>query len=227
NRKSSRREEGTVPFAGRNKEHSREGTRGRQRSRLHHRARNVVRLSESRRRHALVSDRARARRAGRLRHHAFDAEAGRRRKADRRHAAIRAAARARRGGCRRRRIFHGGSRQSAGCTFGSDDATPPRSCTPDHRRHSRHSRRRAGDLTPMLVRRYVAIVIAAPLVLTFLDRFVLVQLLAERIGIPLLVALLESLAIVGAGFLVRRMRGDIALNFVIGYPISGTLCFLV
>jgi hypothetical protein len=74
--------------------------------------------------------------------------------------------------------------------------------------------------------RIVVLAVAALLALTFLDRFVLVELLAQRIGASLIAAIVEALAIVGAGFLARRMRGDAALNFVIGYPIFGAVCFL-
>ncbi len=73
----------------------------------------------------------------------------------------------------------------------------------------------------------VAALLAAILVLTFLDRFVLARLLFERTGLPFLFALIEALAIVGAGAFARRLRGDAALNFVVGYPIFGTVCFLV
>jgi hypothetical protein len=75
--------------------------------------------------------------------------------------------------------------------------------------------------------RAVAAIIAALLTLTLIDRFVLVEVLAMRIAAPLGLALLVAVAIVGAGSLVRRGRGGIALDFVIGYPIFGTLCFLV
>lgn len=73
----------------------------------------------------------------------------------------------------------------------------------------------------------VALVLAAILVLTFLDQFVLVRLLGARIGLPLAFAILEVVAIIGAGALVRRFRCETALNFVVGYPIFGTICFLV
>jgi hypothetical protein len=75
--------------------------------------------------------------------------------------------------------------------------------------------------------RIVAIAVAALLALTFLDRFVLVELLAQRVGAPLLFALIEALAVIGAGFLARRMRGGAVLDFVIGYPIFGALCFVI
>src|SRR2546423_4287844 len=77
------------------------------------------------------------------------------------------------------------------------------------------------------LRRIVVIAVAALLTLTFLDRFVLLPLLAERIGWPLGAAIVEGLAAIGAGFLARRFRRDVVLNFVIGYPVFGTVCFLV
>jgi hypothetical protein len=81
--------------------------------------------------------------------------------------------------------------------------------------------------------------LAVFLLLTLLDRFVIVTGLALRIGLPLLAALAEAIAIVGAGFAVRGLRGrvwrvhddaaklDLALDFVIGYPIFGALCFVI
>ncbi|MCU1232023.1 MAG: hypothetical protein JWO97_4907 [Acidobacteria bacterium] len=87
--------------------------------------------------------------------------------------------------------------------------------------------------------RVAAVVFAAFLLLSFLDRFLLIELLARRTALPLALALLNSIAIVGAGFAVRGLRGrvwrvesestalDLPLDFVIGYPIFGTLCFLV
>jgi hypothetical protein len=88
-------------------------------------------------------------------------------------------------------------------------------------------------------RKIIAAAIAAFLLLTLLDRFKLIELLIIRTGLPLVVAVAEALAIIGAGFAVRGLRGrvwhvhagsgalDLPLDFVIGYPIFGTLCFLV
>ncbi|MEA2572632.1 MAG: hypothetical protein QOI24_4633 [Acidobacteriota bacterium] len=87
--------------------------------------------------------------------------------------------------------------------------------------------------------RVAALVFAAFLLLSFLDKFLLVELLARRTALPLALAFLNSVAIVGAGFAVRGLRGrvwrvesesralDLPLDFIIGYPIFGTLCFLV
>jgi hypothetical protein len=70
----------------------------------------------------------------------------------------------------------------------------------------------------------------------FLDRFVLVPLLVGRLAAPALAAALEAVAIVGCGFLARRLvsrllggtaRATPALDFLVGYPIFGALCFLI
>jgi len=85
----------------------------------------------------------------------------------------------------------------------------------------------------------VAAAIAAFLLLTLLDRFTVIEILVMRAALPLVVALAGSIAIVGAGFAVRGLRGrvwhvqrdcgalDLPLDFVIGYPLFGTLCFLI
>ncbi|MCU1349105.1 MAG: dolichyl-phosphate-mannose-protein mannosyltransferase protein [Acidobacteria bacterium] len=77
-------------------------------------------------------------------------------------------------------------------------------------------------------RRLLAVLVAAVLLLLFLQRFVLVDLFSERCGLALLFAAANALAILGAGFVARRMRADsLALDFIVGYPLYGTLCFLV
>jgi len=76
-------------------------------------------------------------------------------------------------------------------------------------------------------RRIIAILVALYVLLVLLDRFVLVQLFIERTGIPILFAIAGALACIGTGFLARRGHADIALNFVVGYPIFGAICFLV
>jgi hypothetical protein len=77
------------------------------------------------------------------------------------------------------------------------------------------------------VRRIIAIIVAAYLLLVLIDRFVLVELFIRRVGIPIFFALAVSLACIGTGFLARRLRKGVALNFVIGYPVFGAICFLV
>ncbi len=57
--------------------------------------------------------------------------------------------------------------------------------------------------------RIVAIVVAAYLLLAFLDEFVLVRLLATRLAVPLLLAVFEALAAIGAGFIARGLRGRV------------------
>jgi len=87
-------------------------------------------------------------------------------------------------------------------------------------------------------RTIVAVAIATFLLLTLLDRFKVVEVLVIRTALPLVVALAEAIAIIGAGFAVRGLRGrvwrvhdesgalDLPLDFVLGLPIFGTLCFL-
>src|SRR5216683_2678092 len=77
------------------------------------------------------------------------------------------------------------------------------------------------------MRRVVAILITLYLLLVLFDRFVLVELVVRRIGIAVLFAIAAGLACVGAGFLARRLNRDLALNFIVGYPIFGTICFLI
>jgi hypothetical protein len=84
------------------------------------------------------------------------------------------------------------------------------------------------------VRRIAAIAIAAYLLLVLYDRFVLVELLARRVGLPLFLALVESVALVGTGFAARVLFTrrwqpadlDLARELLIGYPIFGAVCFL-
>jgi len=75
--------------------------------------------------------------------------------------------------------------------------------------------------------RAVALIIAALLTLTFVTRFLLIDYFFRRAGASLAFALLEAIAVAGAGHLARRRRPGLALSFVIGYPIFGTICFLV
>jgi hypothetical protein len=73
-------------------------------------------------------------------------------------------------------------------------------------------------------RRIIAAVVAAYLLLVLADRFVLVELFVRRCGLPFLCAVLVALAAIGAGSFARR---DVATRLLVGYPIFGTLCFLV
>jgi hypothetical protein len=87
--------------------------------------------------------------------------------------------------------------------------------------------------------RILIIAAALYLLLVLLDEFVLVILLGQRVGVPLIVALVEGLAAIGTGFIVRGLRGrvwrfddpearpDLALDLILGVPLVGTLCFLV
>lgn len=77
-------------------------------------------------------------------------------------------------------------------------------------------------------RSILAILLALFAVLTLLDRFVLVEMLLRRTSIPLVLAALLALAMAGTGALFRRAKQiDLPLDLLIGYPIFGTLCFLV
>jgi hypothetical protein len=88
-------------------------------------------------------------------------------------------------------------------------------------------------------KRIVAIVVTVYLLLVFLEEFALVGGLAQRLAVPLLLALLDALAAIGMGFMARGLRGrvgrfddetarpDPALDLLIGVPLFGTTCFLV
>jgi hypothetical protein len=77
-------------------------------------------------------------------------------------------------------------------------------------------------------RTILATLLALFALLTLLDRFVLVELFLRRAGMPLLLTAVEALAIVGTGALLRRAkRVDAPLDFLLGYPVFGTLLFLV
>ncbi|HEY8133740.1 MAG TPA: hypothetical protein VII12_17810 [Thermoanaerobaculia bacterium] len=77
------------------------------------------------------------------------------------------------------------------------------------------------------MRRIIAIAIAVYLLLVLIDRFLLIELLFRRVAIPFAFAIAAALACIGAGYLARRGGRDIALNLVVGYPIFGTICFLI
>ena len=55
------------------------------------------------------------------------------------------------------------------------------------------------------VQRIVSIIAALYLLLVLIDRFVLVELLVTRIGLPVLLALFEAFAILGIAFAVRGL----------------------
>jgi hypothetical protein len=77
------------------------------------------------------------------------------------------------------------------------------------------------------MRRIIAIVVAIYFLLVFFNRFVLVELFLSRVGVPVLLAVAASLACIGTGFLVRRFRAGVVVNFIVGYPIFGAICFLI
>ena len=85
------------------------------------------------------------------------------------------------------------------------------------------------------LRAVVAIILTAYLLLVLYDRFVLVELLARRVGVALFVVIVETAALIGAGFVVRSLFVrrfdladlDLARELLIGYPVFGTACFLV
>lgn len=80
----------------------------------------------------------------------------------------------------------------------------------------------------MRVRYVLATFLALFALLTLADRFVLLELLLRRTAVPLLVALAIALACVGTGALARRAdKADWPMDLLIGYPLFGTLCFLV
>ena len=79
----------------------------------------------------------------------------------------------------------------------------------------------------MKIRFTLAVLLALFGILTYLERFVLVELLVRRAAVPMLLALAEALAIIAAGALLRRSRQlDFPIDFLIGYPVFGALCFL-
>jgi hypothetical protein len=78
------------------------------------------------------------------------------------------------------------------------------------------------------VRYTLAILLGLFAVLTLLDRFVLVELLLRRTSMPLLLAAVMGLAVAGTGALFRRAKHiDVPLDLLIGYPVFGTLCFVI
>lgn len=72
-----------------------------------------------------------------------------------------------------------------------------------------------------------ALLVALFALLTLADRLVLLELNVRRLAFPIGLALLEAVAITATGMLARRRASDPALDFVVGYPLFGALCFLV
>src|SRR6266550_3817935 len=77
------------------------------------------------------------------------------------------------------------------------------------------------------MRRIIAILAGVYFLLVLFNGFVLVELFLRRVGIPILFAIAAALACIGAGFLIRKLQSNVALNFVVGYPIFGAICFLI
>jgi len=73
----------------------------------------------------------------------------------------------------------------------------------------------------------LAVVAAIYLLLTLVDRFVLLQAFFQRNAIPLALAAVEATAITGCGWWLHRGRFHAARDFLLGYPVFGALCFLV
>jgi hypothetical protein len=76
-----------------------------------------------------------------------------------------------------------------------------------------------------------AALFAAFVLLALAERFLVVEVLALRIALPLLLAACEVVACIGAGVVVRARlewkRLDPVVDFLVGYPLFGTLCFLI
>ncbi|MGZ5441815.1 MAG: hypothetical protein ACXW5U_17960 [Thermoanaerobaculia bacterium] len=80
----------------------------------------------------------------------------------------------------------------------------------------------------MRIRYVLATLLGLFALLTLFDRFVLVEMLIRRTALPLVVALAVAIACVGVGAVARRSEdADAALDFLIGYPLFGAVCFLV
>ena len=79
----------------------------------------------------------------------------------------------------------------------------------------------------MKLRYALGLLVALFALLTLFDRFVLIELLVRRAGVPFLLAGATAAASIGFGALVRRATPvDLAIDFLVGYPIFGTACFL-
>ncbi|MEO6260585.1 MAG: hypothetical protein ABIP63_09545 [Thermoanaerobaculia bacterium] len=85
------------------------------------------------------------------------------------------------------------------------------------------------------VRRGLAILIGAYVLLVLVDRFVLIQLLVQRTGLAIVLATVTLLASIGTGFALRALFArawspadlDLPRDLLLGYPVFGALCFLV
>ena len=80
----------------------------------------------------------------------------------------------------------------------------------------------------MRVRYVLATLLAVFALLTLFDRFVLVEMLLRRAALPVLLAFGVAVACIGVGALARRgEEADVPLDLLLGYPLLGTLCFVV
>jgi membrane protein CcdC involved in cytochrome C biogenesis len=77
------------------------------------------------------------------------------------------------------------------------------------------------------IRYVVALLVTLFALLTLADRFVLLEIFVRRLGLPILLAAAEAFAIAATGMLLRRRASDPPLDFLIGYPLFGAICFLV
>src|SRR5687768_2481860 len=79
--------------------------------------------------------------------------------------------------------------------------------------------------------------IAVAVSILFLSRFVLFELNLRRVAVPMVLALAEAIAIIGVGrgsclLLSRLLHSEpvaepkIRTDFILGYPIFGSICFL-
>lgn len=79
----------------------------------------------------------------------------------------------------------------------------------------------------MRARLAVAVLLALFALLTLLDRFAPLEPLAARTAMPLLLAAVMAVAMIGFGALLRRAkRIDFARDFLIGYPLFGAALYL-
>ncbi|MEO8378867.1 MAG: hypothetical protein ABI779_04305 [Acidobacteriota bacterium] len=80
----------------------------------------------------------------------------------------------------------------------------------------------------MRIRTVLAALLALFALLTIFDRFALAERLILRTALPLLMATGVALACVGLGALARRSdEADAPLDLLLGYPLFGTICFVV